>query len=137
MAWHEQRCVWCGKVFTAISKQRLCSAQCLSRWRSAHLTEYNRTANPMNKPGGVLDARVRRSMEMRGTGEGKAYRKLLGSHEHRVIAAEMIGRTLRRGEVVHHIDGDKLNNDPYNLLVFPSQADHSRVHPRVNGRWCK
>lgn len=56
-----------------------------------------------------------------------SYRKLFGRHEHRVVAEQKIGRPLGRGEVVHHIDGDKHNNHPDNLLVI-SQADHLRVH---------
>jgi hypothetical protein len=38
--------------------------------------------------------------------------------EHRVIAAEKIGRALLPNEVVHHIDGDRLNNHPDNLVVM-------------------
>jgi len=46
------------------------------------------------------------------------YRKRHGRHEHRVVAEQMIGRPLERGEIVHHIDGDKHNNDPSNLMVM-------------------
>ena len=35
---------------------------------------------------------------------------------------------LKRGEVVHHIDGDQSNNRLENLMVFASQADHLRYH---------
>ena len=92
------------------------------------MTDYNRTDNPMNKPGGVLISRIKRSRELSGTGEGKAYRKQLGKHTHRRIAEAMLGRPLKKGEVVHHIDGNKLNNDPANIAVLPSQSEHCRVH---------
>ena len=65
---------------------------------------------------------------LRDTGEGKTYRKLHGRHEHRVIAERKIGRKLRRGEIVHHKDHDKRNNDPKNLEVLKSQAEHCRLH---------
>ena len=55
------------------------------------------------------------------------YRKRHGRHEHRVVAEQMIGRPLERGEIVHHIDGDKHNNDPSNLMVM-TQNDHAREH---------
>jgi hypothetical protein len=71
---------------------------------------------------------AKRAATQRGRGDGKAYRKHLGRHEHRVVMEQMIGRSLRAGEVVHHIDGNKLNNDPANLQLFASQAEHARHH---------
>lgn len=38
-------------------------------------------------------------------------------HEHRVVMESIIGRPLVRPEHVHHIDGDKLNNAPGNLVL--------------------
>ena len=32
-------------------------------------------------------------------------------------------------DIVHHIDGDKLNNDPDNLLLT-DRAGHQRIHNR-------
>ena len=55
------------------------------------------------------------------------YRKFLGKHEHRVVAEKKIGRSILPGEHVHHIDGNKHNNSPENLLVM-SAEDHSRLH---------
>ena len=72
-----------------------------------------------------------------GKGSGKSYRKRYGRHEHRVVAEEMLGRPLAPGEVVHHRDGDKLNNSPENLEVLPSQAAHVKQHRRVGGRWSR
>ena len=75
---------------------------------------------------------ARRSAEQRGAaqrgrGEGRTYRKVNGRHEHRVIAEQKIGRPLEPGEVVHHIDGDKFNNDPSNLEVI-TQSEHINIH---------
>lgn len=39
----------------------------------------------------------------------------------------IIGRKLTHTEVVHHIDGNKKNNSPENLLVM-SQSDHVKLH---------
>lgn len=55
------------------------------------------------------------------------YRKLFGRHEHRVVAEQMLGRPLKQNEIVHHIDGNKHNNDPSNLQVM-TQAEHVREH---------
>jgi hypothetical protein len=37
--------------------------------------------------------------------------------EHRYVASQTIGRPIKEDEVVHHRDGNKLNNDPLNLEV--------------------
>ena len=65
------------------------------------------------------------------TGEGKTYTKLFSRHEHRVVAEQMLGRPLKPGEVVHHIDENKRNNNPKNLMVFSSQAEHAAFHAKA------
>lgn len=48
-------------------------------------------------------------------------------YEHRVIAEDMLGRPLYDDEEVHHLDEDKLNNHPENLLVLPG-SQHMKLH---------
>ena len=48
--------------------------------------------------------------------------------EHVLIAEQKLGRRLNKGECVHHVDGNKLNNSPDNLIVFASKKDHSSFH---------
>lgn len=68
-------------------------------------------------------AQIRRYSEIKPD----TYRKLHGRHEHRVIAEQILGRPLLRNEIVHHIDGNKHNNNPKNLLVM-TQSEHVRLH---------
>lgn len=49
-------------------------------------------------------------------------------YEHILVAEKKIGRSLLPEEVVHHIDGDKLNNNPNNLMVFANNVEHMKHH---------
>jgi hypothetical protein len=62
----------------------------------------------------------------RGTGT-KTYVKENGRHQHRVVMERILGRKLRKGEIVHHIDSNKKNNKPKNLMVM-TQSEHCRLH---------
>lgn len=49
---------------------------------------------------------------------------------HVVVMEERMGRRLRPGEVVHHIDQNKQNNELSNLQLM-SNADHAALHRRL------
>lgn len=53
--------------------------------------------------------------------------------EHRLIVEADLGRSLRRDEVIHHVNGDKRDNRLANLRVM-SQSDHARLHDSLAGR---
>lgn len=71
--------------------------------------------------------------------DSKGYVRFKDTHKyvHRWAAEKKLGRRLRSGEVVHHIDRDKTNNHPSNLYVFPNQAAHDRAHKYDANRFGK
>ncbi len=53
--------------------------------------------------------------------------------EHRLVMAEKIGRPLQPEERVHHLDGNRQNNDPGNLQLFTNQSAHVKYHWQQEG----
>ena len=50
--------------------------------------------------------------------------------EHRLIMEKILGRYLNAKEVVHHINHNKLDNRPENLMLFPSTGKHAAAFHR-------
>lgn len=97
---------------------------------SKNMTQLNYQLNPTRMD---FPTRVKLRNSKLGKGTGKTYAKSFGVHTHRLVAARMLGRPLLADEVVHHIDGNKRNNRPDNLMVFENQADHAKWHSEHKG----
>ena len=48
--------------------------------------------------------------------------------EHILIMEKHIGRFIKKGEPIHHIDLDKKNNDIKNLYLFKNHQEHQKAH---------
>jgi hypothetical protein len=53
------------------------------------------------------------------------------AREHRIVFQKKVGRRLERFEIIHHVDGDKLNNKIENLRIM-TKEEHDRLHGKKN-----
>jgi hypothetical protein len=70
----------------------------------------------------------------RDGGDYRVARRQDGTQDwaHIVIAERALGRPLPTGVQVHHVDYDRSNNAPGNLVICPSAAYHKLLHVRTD-----
>jgi len=113
-------CLQCGKAFDVYASQiknggdKFCSYSCKFK--------YENTGNMNgNWKGGKFMAGDYMAVSV-----GMSKRK----YEHQAIAERILNRSLKKGEVVHHINGKKTDNRNSNLLICEAGYHHS-LHQRM------
>lgn len=116
---------WRNHVRSPRHKQRRCHC-----WRRASGPE-----NPNWGGGRVVESKGYvlvwapdhpRAMKMRGRGKYV--------YEHRLVVEGIVGRYLEPEEVVARINGDRTDNRPINLLLFPDKRAFAAWRAAVRGR---
>jgi len=112
--WKKAFCVICG-VRLVRSDRITCSMDC----RTIHFRNIGKKPPTRLKRGYTYE---------------RGYKKILTKdgykREHRIVAEAMIGRPLKPNEVVHHINFDKQDNRPENLMVMDA-AEHNSFHAKL------
>lgn len=137
------KCDYCGKESTMPwsqynrSKNHFCSQQCNNRFHNAEKNKTLMTPEVREKVRqgqieyhlyGPKKDRPKPPPKPKKQKSCKSYRRKESTPIHRIVAEEILGRKLKPGEVVHHINLNKLDNTPENLFVFSSSSEHSKYH---------
>lgn len=98
-------CKWCNKVDTGNRHKMFCSNECLSE--------------SIKSKSSYVDPYAFHKSVVESFGRKVRY--------HRFIMEQKLGRKLERNEIVHHIDGNKHNNELDNLMLL-SSSEHAKLH---------
>lgn len=116
------------KTLTGIAQVLGCSVTHAGRLMQKHNLEYKHTTaknyKTKNRAGYILTL-VHGPRRKGATKWGYMY-------EHRIVMEQHLGRYLRRGEHVHHINGNKADNRIENLVLLRHQ-EHQSKHSKE--RW--
>ena len=111
-------CDNCGEQFKTYlcyekraRKNRFCSRECEAEFKRYHNTRDNWKGGHVGKTTGYIYIRI----------DGKDVA------EHILVMEKAIGRRLKNGEVVHHVNGIKTDNRIENLQLM-TNSEHVRLH---------
>jgi len=121
---YRESCKYCGEPFLTCVKfgKEKSSIYCSSYCCNNDTKQFGR-ANGRYNHGTYMD-------------NGYVYKSFNGERKriHTIIAKDILGRPLKRNEVVHHINLDKLDNRNSNLMIC-TRSYHQWLHTRMAKAW--
>lgn len=94
-------------------------------WCRRHYYAWKRNGDPLKRL---------RSPQGGGQTNHHGYRLLGNKSEHKTIAERALGKPLPPKAQVHHVDENRANNAPTNLVICPNNAYHHLLHKRMRAR---
>lgn len=115
----EHPCRSCSNVRNGIAKRGRPS------WNSGKTFEPKKVGSKYQDAYGYMQMWV-------GVEESEAYGRVGGYVlEHRKVMQDHLGRKLKRGELIHHINGDTTNNSIENLFLCENMSHHKKLHAKI------
>lgn len=111
----EKTCKYCDRKIGGGGAYGMCA----SHYRSWKLS------------GDPLDVETRKKESKSSVKKGGYYGVTNKKHRHQHVMEGIIGRKLKRGEIIHHVSLDKLDNSPENLYLCKGQSEHSLIHRQL------
>lgn len=112
-------CSVCGKEYRVYGKRQEYSKFCSRKCGGTKLISTFRIGTLDGLHVHVCRGRARVVL---GSGLSKDVSMYLGE--------KVLGRPLN-GNIVHHLDGDPLNNSRDNLIILQNRSEHTRLHARL------
>ena len=103
-----------------------CEKQAHSRgWCHAHYKKWHQHGDPLH---GKTYARPHGAGTVTTAGYIAVMKNGRKKQQHVLVMEAAIGRSVLPGEVVHHRDRNRQNNELSNLVLCASQAEHKELH---------
>jgi hypothetical protein len=111
-----------------IGKLKKCSDETIRYQLKKHNIPLRniKQANSLNTKSGINHHSFKHGLNVNGYNRTTINKKRVIIH--RAVAEQVLGRSLLRKEVVHHVNEIKTDNRPENLWIFPDQIAHGKYH---------
>jgi hypothetical protein len=131
----QNKCQICKKIFYRYPSQkgRFCSRECVLKYMQEINLKRDYTKNNKRFKGFYYDRKGYKHIYK----PDHPFAREKHIPEHTLVIEKKLGRYLRPGEVVHHIDFNPSNNDPRNLYLFSSQKAHFQYEQNIIKTWKK
>ena len=128
---HHFKCNNCGEEFTRNKNGKLRETEVhFCKGCFSFSLAQKETAKVLAKKAEERGEKFDRGYKEIYVGNNYPFRESKWVREHILVIEEQIGKRIPKGMVVHHIDGDKRNNNLDNLLLCKVE-EHNNCHAKI------